>query len=117
LPVIGFLGGVFCGVSGAYGPFTTTSLILAKGGHPRYAIGTANLVEVFVAMSVFTTLVSGIGWGTFQWELTLALVAGSVVTAPLGAALSRHLPVRILGMVIGAMLVGINAWTISQEVM
>ncbi|MSQ40936.1 MAG: sulfite exporter TauE/SafE family protein, partial [Dehalococcoidia bacterium] len=59
---IGFLGGLLNGFSGAFGPFTTSALVLQQGGHPRFAIGTANFVEVFVAASVSVTLLTQLSW-------------------------------------------------------
>ncbi len=116
LGVIGFFGGIFNGISGAYGPFTTSSILLAKGGHPRFAVGTVNFVEFFVASAIVGTILFQINWAEFQWQLPVALIIGSFLTAPLGAYLSRRLPARIVGIVIGLTLVGLNIWSILRVI-
>jgi uncharacterized membrane protein YfcA len=117
LAAIGVMGGILNGVSGAYGPFTTSSVLLARGGHPRYAIGSVNLAEFFVAGAVAFTILTQIDWGEFQWQLPLALIIGSIVTAPIGAYLSKHLPARLLGILVGVALIGVNVSSIVRGVL
>ncbi len=111
---IGIVGGALNGVSGAFGPFATTAVMLSTSKHPRYAIGTVNFVEFFVAVAISATLFLQLGLSGFPWQLTLALVAGSLVTAPLGAFVSRHIPARFLGLIVGITLIGINVWSIAR---
>ncbi|MBI4308126.1 MAG: sulfite exporter TauE/SafE family protein [Chloroflexi bacterium] len=111
---IGLLGGLLQGLSGAFGPFATSSTLLVKGGHPRYAIGTVNFVEFFLATAVAATVFLQLDWTPFRWELPLALMVGGILTAPLGAYLARHLPERGLLLAIGVLLLGINLWTIVR---
>jgi uncharacterized membrane protein YfcA len=114
LAAIGAVGGLLNGFSGAFGPFTTSAVVLRQGGHPRYAIGTVNFVEIFVAAAVSTTILSQIGGAGFNWKLPLLLMAGSFLSAPLGAYLSRRLPARFVGIFVGATLIALNAWSLSQ---
>ena len=111
---IGVVAGALNGVSGAFGPFATTAVMLSSTKHPRYAIGTVNFVEFFVAVAISATLFLQLGLSGFPWQLTLALVAGSLVTAPLGAFVSRHIPARFLGLIVGITLIGINVWSIAR---
>jgi hypothetical protein len=111
---IGFVGGVLNGFSGAFGPFTTSAVVLRQRRHPRFAIGTVNFVEFFVAGAISIVLLSRVAWGSFHWELPVALIVGSVITAPLGAYLSRHLPVRPAGVVVGLALITLNSWSIVR---
>lgn len=117
LGVVGFSAGVLNGMSGAFGPIATSSVILLKGGHPRHAIGTVNFVEFFVAFATAATVISQIKWSGFGWALPVALMAGSFLTAPLGAYLARHMPARVIGVMVGAALVGLNLWTIARAVL
>ena len=117
IPFIGFVGGVLNSTSGAYGPFTTSSVLLAKGGHPRYVVGTVNFVEMFVASAASVTLLSQMDWSGFRWSLPLVLMAGSILTAPFGAYLSRHLPEKLLGLVVGLTLIFVNAWSILRVIL
>lgn len=114
---IGFAGGVLNGFSGAFGPFTTSAVVLRQRRHPRFAIGTVNFVEFFVAGAVSVVILSRAAWGSFQWELPVALIAGSVITAPLGAYLSRHLPVRPAGVAVGLALITLNSWSIIRSIL
>jgi len=117
LAVIGLFGGVINGVSGAYGPFTITSVLLTKGGHPRYSVGSVNLAEFFAAGAVSITILSQIDWGEFPWQLPAGLIVGSMLTAPLGAYLSRQLPIRIIGVLIGLLMVGLNVFSLLRSLL
>jgi hypothetical protein len=114
---IGFVGGVLNGLSGAFGPFATSAVVLTQRRHPRFAIGTVNFVEFFVAGAISIVLLSRVAWGTLSWELPVALVAGSVITAPLGAQLSRHLHERAVGIAVGLALVALNLLSIIRSVL
>lgn len=112
---IGIVAGALSGVSGAFGPFATSAVLLANPGHPpRYAIGTVNFVEFFVAAAISTTLLLQVGWTGFQWQLPVALMAGSILTAPLGAYLCRRVPARALGILVGVALIGLNVWSLVR---
>ena len=117
LGLIGFVGGLLNGLSGAFGPFTTSAVLLKHGGHPRFAIGTVNFVEFFVAGAVSVTLLSQLLGSSFHWGIPLALMAGSIVTAPLGARLSRHHPERVVGMVVGLVLITLNGWSLMHSIL
>jgi uncharacterized membrane protein YfcA len=115
---IGVIGGALNGISGAFGPFATSAVILANPGHhPRYAIGTVNLVEFFVAAAISITLLLQLGWTGIPWQLPAALMLGSILTAHLGAYLSRHVPARALGILVGSALIGINAWSLVWAIL
>lgn len=114
MSILGTMAGGLSGLSGAYGPLATPALMLAEGGHPRYAIGTVNVAEFFVSIIVAATIVLQLGGGSFQWEYPGALVVGSVVTAPLGAYLARKLPKQVLGITVGVALIALNSWVLVR---
>ncbi|MBI4298563.1 MAG: sulfite exporter TauE/SafE family protein [Chloroflexi bacterium] len=114
---IGLAAGALNSLSGAYGPFATSSVILAQGGHPRFAVGTVNLVEIFAATATSVTLLSQINRADFPWELPAALMIGAVFTVPLGAYLARHLPEKIVGIGVGLILIVINAWALGKVIL
>lgn len=117
LGAVGLISGLLNGLSGAFGPFATSAILLKQGGHPRFAVGTVNFVEFFVAGAVSVTILARVQWSSSQWALPLALVAGSLVTAPLGARLSRHLPPRVAGVAVGVCLVGLNIWGLAVKLL
>ncbi|MBI4282117.1 MAG: sulfite exporter TauE/SafE family protein [Chloroflexi bacterium] len=112
---IGMAAGVLNGIAGVFGPFATSAVLLTNpGASPRYAIGTVNFVEFFVAAGITATLLLRVGWTGFQWQFPVALMAGALLTAPLGAYLCRRVPARGLGILVGVALVGLNTWSLVQ---
>jgi hypothetical protein len=112
--VIGFFGGAINAMTGGYGPFTTSSLLLLKGGHPRHAIGTVNMVEFLVAGAAAVTLLLNLDASLFVWQLPVALLIGGMLTSLPGAYLSKKLSARVLGVGVGASLLILNTWAISR---
>ncbi|MBI4219066.1 MAG: sulfite exporter TauE/SafE family protein [Chloroflexi bacterium] len=108
LHVIGFVAGLLNSATGAYGPFATSAIMLAKRGRPRYAIGTVSLVEVAVAGSVAITLLIRLRSDGMGWQLPAALMAGALVTAPIGAWLSGRIPAKPMAVAVGAVMIAIN---------
>jgi uncharacterized membrane protein YfcA len=114
LAIIGFLGGGINAMTGGYGPFTTSSLLLLRGGHPRFAVGTVNAVEVIVAGAAAVTLLLQLDLATFTWQLPVALMVGGLFTSLPAAYVSKRLSARTLGVTVGLTLVLINVWAISK---
>ena len=111
---IGGLAGLLNAVSGVFGPFATAGVVLMDRSHPRYAVGTVNLAEFFVASAVSITLFWQVGLGELRWGLAVPLLVGSAIGAPVGAYLSRRLPARVLGILLGLALVALNAWSLLR---
>ncbi len=111
----GFLAGFFNAMSGAYGPFMTTLLMLTRSGPPRYIIGTVSLVELFVAGASALSLLPALGSYAFPFWLPLALMGGGMIAAPCGAYLCRHLPARTLEGVVGVAVVSLNLWSVLRS--
>ncbi|MCS6818278.1 MAG: sulfite exporter TauE/SafE family protein [Blastocatellia bacterium] len=111
---IGFVAGFFNAVSGAYGPVVTTLLMLTRGGHPRYAVGTVSLAELFVAGASTIGLLRALGTSNFPLWLPIAVMAGGIVAAPCGAYLCRHLPGRTLEGLIGLTVMSLNLWNVLR---
>jgi uncharacterized membrane protein YfcA len=108
LPGVGAVAGFLNALSGAYGPFATSAVMLTRRARPYYAVGTVNVSEIFVAGAVILTLVSQSGTRVVPWDVAIALSVGSVLTAPLAARLCRHLPRRVLTLGTGLALIGLN---------
>jgi uncharacterized membrane protein YfcA len=108
LCLIGFAAGFTNGMSGAFGPVATTATALMAKGHPRYVVGSVNVAELLVALSVSVTILIGMSWSTFGWQLPLALFLGSLLTAPIGAHLASRLPERAVGALLALVLLGLN---------
>jgi uncharacterized membrane protein YfcA len=96
----GIVGG-FCDAvgGGGWGP-VVTSAMLAKGGEPRYVIGSVNAAEFLITMAISATFVAALVTG--HWEMAgnlldyatpvAGLIAGGVIAAPVASFLAKHLP-------------------------
>lgn len=110
--VLGLLGGFFDAMGGGgWGPIVTSALV-ARGGAPRFAIGSVNLAEFFVALAASATFLLTIGLG--YWRIVLGLVLGGILAAPLAALLCRKLPARLLMFVIGGLILALSLRLAAQ---
>jgi uncharacterized membrane protein YfcA len=113
LVAIGLLIGVVCGLVSAGGAFMTVPFMLFCGVTMTTAIGTGAALGVPVAIVGTIGFVFS-GWGVTElppWSLgfvygpaLLGIVAGSVLTAPLGARAAHRLPVATLRRIFAALL-------------
>ena len=111
---IGFAGGLVEGIGGSWGPIVTTGL-LGAGVESRYAIGSTNIAEFVVSITVFLSFVGAFLIGHWQggadWQQTflpvLGLVLGGLPAALAGGYLSKIAPRRELTIVVGMLAVGI----------
>jgi hypothetical protein len=101
--LLGVVGGFFDAMGGGgWGPIVTSTLV-ARGGNPRFAIGTVNLAEFFVALAASLTFLLTIGLGF--WRIILGLIIGGVAAAPLAALLCRKIPSRLLMLGLGLLII------------
>ncbi len=100
-------GGVTNGLIGAWGP-VVTPFLLHRGVAPRYAIGSVNTAEVFIAALSAGTLVSAFGSGGLDLRVVGAMLVGGVVAAPVAAWVIRYVPARPMGIATAALLLLTN---------
>lgn len=101
--VAGAAGGVTNGLIGAWGP-VVTPFLLQRGVAPRIAVGSVNTAEVAVAVTAVGSLLTGGGSDGVRLAMVVAMLSGGVVAAPLAAVTIRHVPARVLGLAVGALL-------------
>ena len=108
---IGLLAGL-TGVGG--GIFIVPALVLILGFHTRKAAATSLAMVIFTSIGGLTGyIVNGLNApnlpdntiGYFYWPAWIALTAGSVGTAQLGAAISQKAPPRLLNYLLTILLV------------
>lgn len=100
---LGFFGGFLDAIGGGgWGPIVTSSLV-ARGNHPRFAIGSANLAEFFVTVAVSATFILTIG--VEYWNIVLGLIIGGVIAAPLAAHICGKIPSRALMIIVGILVI------------
>jgi uncharacterized membrane protein YfcA len=113
LLAIGVLIGVVCGLVSAGGAFITVPFMLFCGVSMTTAIGTGAALGLPVAIVGTIGFVFS-GWGVPQlppWSLgfvvgpaLLGIVAGSVLTAPMGARAAHRLPVATMRRIFAGLL-------------
>ena len=113
LPALGLVAAFVDAVGGGgWGPIATPGLIFSENTEPRKVVGTVNLVEFFVTVAIAVTFIVTIGWESFEWNLVIALLIGGVIAAPIAAYLCKKMPAKLLGMLIGLLLIGVNLRTL-----
>lgn len=115
--MIGFCGGLIEGIGGSWGPIVTTGL-LGSGMESRYAIGSSNMAEWAVSVTVFSAFMVALYVG--HWETggdlnailvpVAGLVCGGLPAAIAGGWLSKITPGRWLMVSVGTLAIGIAAY-------
>lgn len=100
---LGLFGGFIDAVGGGgWGPLVASTLV-GRGAVPRLAIGSVNLAEFFVTLTVSGTFLATVGLELMP--IIAGLVLGGVVAAPFAALATRHIPDRPLMLLVGAVIV------------
>ncbi len=103
LGALGFAGGFLDAIGGGgWGPMVTSTLI-GGGTAPRYAIGSVNLAEFFVTVTISAVFVSTVGLEL--WPVIAGLVLGGILAAPLAAYATKRIPARPMMIVVGVVIV------------
>jgi uncharacterized membrane protein YfcA len=112
---LGFVGGLLDAIGGGgWGPIVTSTLI-GNGMTARYAIGSVNLAEFFVTLTISATFFATIGM-TF-WPIIAGLVVGGVLAAPFAAYATKHVPDRLLMLIVGCVVVMLSCRGIYRGMM
>lgn len=106
---LGFTAGFLDSAGGGgWGPISTPNLIL-QGAAPAKAVGTVNMAEFLVAIASSFTFLLALGWEAFGTSV-LALLAGAVVAAPIGAWAARRIPAGALVRLVGLLLLATSGF-------
>ena len=109
---LGFFGGLLDAIGGGgWGPIVTSSL-LGQGTTPRYAIGSVNLAEFFVTLTISITFFFPIGLGL--WPIITGLVIGGIIAAPFAALAAKHVPAKALMLAVGCVVIVLSLNTIIK---
>lgn len=112
---LGFAGGLLDAIGGGgWGPIVTSTL-LGSGSPPRTVIGSVNLAEFFVTVTISAMLVVTVG--ITLWPIVLGLIIGGIIAAPFAALATKHLPERVLLFMVGAVVVALSLRTIFRYAM
>lgn len=107
---LGLIGGFVDAIGGGgWGPIVTSTL-LGQGTQPRYTIGSVNMAEFFVTLTISATFIATIGLDL--WPTILGLVIGGIIAAPFAALAAKHFPPKILMILVGIVVMLLSARTI-----
>ncbi len=113
ITILGLVAGFLDAMGGGgWGPVATPSLILAEDNQPHEVVGSVNLVEFFVTMAETITFALTIGLEAFRWDIVVAMLVGGVIAAPIAAWVCKKLPHRVMGILIGILLILLNVRTL-----
>jgi uncharacterized membrane protein YfcA len=101
---VGAAGGFLDAVGGGWGSIVTSTL-LARGDHPRRAIGSASLSEFFLTLAISAAFLLALDI-TEYWRVIAGLIIGGAIAAPFAGLLSKILHPRTL-MVMVALVIGV----------
>ena len=85
---------------GGWGPIATTTLV-ANNVKPNEAIGSVNFAEFFVTTAEAITFMLLLGPENFNWLIVIGLIIGGVICSPISAWLCKKLPHKVLGILVG----------------
>lgn len=111
---LGFGGGMLDAIGGGGWGAMVTSTLLGNGAAPRTVIGSVNLAEFFVTLTISATFVATIGLSL--WPIVSGLVIGGVIAAPFAALATKHLPDRVLMVMVGVVVVTLSCRTLLKAI-
>src|SRR5688572_10413706 len=103
IPFVGGGGGLLDAMGGGgWGPVVTGSLI-GRGHDPRRVIGSTNLTEFLVTVTISVTFIITLGWS--ELSSAIGLVIGGVLAAPLGGYIVSRVPTRPIMIAVGIVII------------
>lgn len=109
LAPLGIVGGFLNSTGGGgWGPVATPALLSSGRLEPRTVVGTVDAAEFLVVLAGSLGFLAGLGFGTINFGWVAMLLAGGVLAAPVAAWLTKLLPGRILGSLVGGLIVLTN---------
>lgn len=109
---LGLAGGFVDAIGGGgWGPIVTSTL-LGQGTTPRYAIGTVNMAEFFVTLTISATFFLTVGFTL--WPIITGLIVGGVIAAPLAAMTTKYMPGKTMMLIVGLVVAFLSLRTILK---
>lgn len=108
---LGLVGGFLDAAGGGgWGPVVTSNLLI-QGTDPRKVVGTVNSVEFFLTLSISATFIYHLGIADLAGA-TLGLLIGGICAAPFGAVAAKHLPAKVMLILVGTVLTITSAYAV-----
>lgn len=111
--VAGFMDAVG---GGGWGPIGSSTLLASGRMEPRKVVGTMAAAEFLVTLGASAGFLVGLTAAEIPYRIVAALLIGGVVAAPLAAWVVRLLPARLMGTLVGGIILLTNARTFVHAV-
>ncbi len=111
--VAGFMDAVG---GGGWGPIGSSTLLASGRMEPRKVVGTMAAAEFLVTLGASAGFLVGLTASEIPIRIVAALLVGGVVAAPLAAWVARLLPARLMGTLVGGIILLTNAHTFTDAV-
>jgi uncharacterized protein len=100
---------------GGWGPVGTPAILASGRMEPRKVIGSVDTSEFLVALAASLGFLFALGSQGVNFSWVLVLLIGGLVAAPIAAWLVRHIPPRLLGSLVGGIIVLTNTRTLLKS--
>jgi uncharacterized membrane protein YfcA len=100
---------------GGWGPVGTPAILASGRLEPRKVIGSIDTSEFFVAIAASVGFFVGLSGEGIDVTWVLALLIGGLIAAPIAAWLVRLVPARVLGSLVGGVIVLTNSRTLLSS--
>ena len=112
-PVIGAGGGFLDAIGGGgWGPLVASTLI-ATGDNPRRSVGSVNLAEFFIAVTVSATFLTQLDLARYG-KPVIGLIVGGALAAPLAGYLLRIMPMRVALILVGVVVAALSVLNLAR---
>ncbi|GAA4819805.1 sulfite exporter TauE/SafE family protein [Tomitella cavernea] len=101
---------------GGWGPVGSSMLLASGRMEPRKVVGTMAAAEFLVTVGASAGFLLGLSTSEIPFTVVAALLVGGVVGAPLAAWVVRLLPARLMGTLVGGLILLTNARTFLDAV-
>jgi uncharacterized membrane protein YfcA len=100
---------------GGWGPVGTPALLASGRMEPRTVIGSIDTSEFLVALAASGGFLLSLGSQGIDLAWVAGLLLGGLIAAPIAAWLVRHIPPRLLGALVGGIIVQTNVRTLLSS--
>jgi len=100
---------------GGWGPVGTPAILASGRMEPRKVIGSIDTSEFLVALAASLGFLFALGSQGVNAVWVAGLLVGGLIAAPIAAWLVRHIPPRMLGSLVGGVIVVTNTRTLLKS--
>lgn len=101
---------------GGWGPVATPTLLIAGKTEVKKVIGSVSASEFLVALAASLGFLLNLGSEGVNWAIAGALLVGGAIAAPFAAWIVSHVNARVLGTVVGGLIIITNLRTILNTI-